>query len=581
MSVPSDVDPRTATLIARLGEEAAAPRDPIDADFVERKHEPKDDDSGLVGEQIMVDAHEAASGGRPQPVANAKAPGRCLARWEPFPVGALPEILRGFVNTGAAALGCDPSMIALPALASCGALIGTTRRIELKASWREYSIIWAAVVAPSGTLKSPAQDYAVAYIKRIQERFFAEFAVASERYRAEKLDYDVRLADWKRKPPQGAERGERPKEPVPPIMVRHWTSNPTIESLAPILQENLRGVLLCRDELGAWLSGFNQYKGGRGSDAQEWLEMHRAGTALTDRKTNRECIYVPRAAVSICGTIQPGILQRLLTPEYFESGLAARILLARPPQRVKRWTEAVPARDVVCTFEGILDALLQLETDSDDEPISLPLTRAARPVWVEFYNSFAVDQAQADDDALAASFSKIEGYVPRLALVFTLVENPDATAVGVDAMQSAIVLGRWFAQESRRVYGLLVESADDRDRREVEEFIREQRGVVTLRDVQRKFGRRFRTAEEVELVLKELAKAGRGQWVQDGSGEPGRPATRFRLIEDPDADGTGENIGKNGVVSTSTGSTSSDDSGAADGANPGVPGESEVQEWEG
>jgi hypothetical protein len=73
------------------------------------------------------------------------------------------------------------------------------------------------------------------------------------------------------------------------------------------------------------LTGFNQYKPKGGSDAASWLELHRAGTIIVDRKTGiPRTIYVPRAAVSVCGTVQPGTLRRRLTREFFEAGLPAR-----------------------------------------------------------------------------------------------------------------------------------------------------------------------------------------------------------------------------------------------------------------
>ena len=65
--------------------------------------------------------------------------------YQPFPVEALPEPLRAYVTGGAKALGCDPANIALPLLASAGAAIGNTYRVELKSSWREPPIIWTLV----------------------------------------------------------------------------------------------------------------------------------------------------------------------------------------------------------------------------------------------------------------------------------------------------------------------------------------------------------------------------------------------------------------------------------------------------
>ena len=76
--------------------------------------------------------------------------------FRPFPVDALPEPLRGFVNVSAEAIGCDPSYVAVPALVVTAAAIGNSYRVVLKRGWSEPAVLWAAIVGESGTLKSPA-----------------------------------------------------------------------------------------------------------------------------------------------------------------------------------------------------------------------------------------------------------------------------------------------------------------------------------------------------------------------------------------------------------------------------------------
>ena len=59
--------------------------------------------------------------------------------------------------------------------------------------------------------------------------------------------------------------------------------------------------------------------------------MFRAGTVVVDRKTGeRRTLFISRAAVSITGGIQPGVLAHALTPEFLDAGLAARLLMAQP-----------------------------------------------------------------------------------------------------------------------------------------------------------------------------------------------------------------------------------------------------------
>jgi hypothetical protein len=67
--------------------------------------------------------------------------------FRPFPLHALPAPIRGFVDAGARAIGCDPSYLALPLLTAIAAAIGNTRRLELKRGWSAPAILWGAIVA--------------------------------------------------------------------------------------------------------------------------------------------------------------------------------------------------------------------------------------------------------------------------------------------------------------------------------------------------------------------------------------------------------------------------------------------------
>jgi hypothetical protein len=158
----------------------------------------------------------------------------------PFPIHLLPEPLRGFVAVAAAALDCDQSYIAVPLLPVLASAIGNTRRIRLKQTWSEPAVVWAAIVAESGTVKSPALELVTQPIWRRQKALLKEHAKARAQYEAD-------LQAWKDASREG--RGERPD---PPEFCQHLLcSDITIEALADRLLVTPRGILMTLDELGA------------------------------------------------------------------------------------------------------------------------------------------------------------------------------------------------------------------------------------------------------------------------------------------------------------------------------------------
>jgi hypothetical protein len=459
--------------------------------------------------------------------------------WRQFPTDSLPEPVRCYVFEAAEAIGCDPTMVVLPLLAALSAAIGNTRRIRLKKSWSEPAIVWAVVVAESGSLKTPAHIEATKILHQQQAANFAQHTEAMRVYDREIAIYEADFLDWKRK---GKKIHEPPPErPVEPVCPRLIASETTIEALADRLQTAPRGLCIVCDELSTWLQGFNQYKGGRGGDVGHWLSMHSAGSVLIDRKTGaKQTIYVERASVNITGSIQPGALRRGLSREHFENGLAARLLLAMPPRLPKHWTEAEVNDETEQLLRNAFERLLSLDFRLDDQgrsvPIDVDLSVEAKDVWQEFYNRHGAEQAELVGDD-AAMWAKIEAYAPRLALIVHFVRwaANDPTLVRFDALdatsiQTGIKLADWFGYEARRVYGNLAESDEDREQRELVELIKRKGGRITPRELQRATNQRCRTAEDAEQRLIALAKAGLGTWTSDSrANSPGPRARVFAL----------------------------------------------------
>lgn len=483
---------------------------------------------------------------------------RLLLWWQSFPVHVLPEPVRSFVTEGARAIGCDASMIALPALAATASVIGTTRRIQLKNTWSEPAVLWPGIVAYSGTLKSPAQEYALRPLMRLQSGSFRRHIEAMREYERASVTYDRDLGRWK-KAKDDADPPQRPEEPKAERLV---CADATVEALGPILENNPRGVLLARDELGGWLGSFDQYKSGRGGDTASWLELHRAGPLIIDRKTGKRITYVPRAAVSVCGTIQPDTLRRALGREHFENGLASRLLLAMPPRRRKRWSDDNMAPRTVDRFASMLAKLRELRHNSDDNgepvPVDVPLSSDGHRAWVAFYNQHAERQHDTHDRDLAAAFSKLEGYAPRFALLFhfirwAAVPEFNGDAIGSESVEAGVDLARWFCHEAERLYEVLGESEEARERRELAEYIRSRGGSVTVRDLMRS-GPCLKTAEDAQAALNDLASVGLGCWESPApTSKGGHPVKRFRLTDGTDTDTTLANgVENKGSVSVST-----------------------------
>jgi hypothetical protein len=194
------------------------------------------------------------------------------------------------------------------------------------------------------------------------------------------------------------------------------------------------------------------------------------------------------------------------------------------------------AQGIKTAYQNTLEKLLTLDFAPGDEkaPQVLTLAPDAKAAWVAFVNEWGAEQ-HATEGALAAAYSKLEGYAARLGLLHHVVGcvargEDDLKPITRVSIEAGTVLGRWFAQEARRVYNLLAETDRERDVRRLTEWIHAQGGTTTSKKLQRSNSRKFPTAEAATLALDALAAAGYGCWRDrrpDSRG--GRPTRDFIL----------------------------------------------------
>jgi hypothetical protein len=478
----------------------------------------------------------------PDQIATARAEGRGnvveILEYREFPLEALPDPVRGFVDAGARAIGCDPSYLALPLLTALASAVGGARALELKGGWRVPAILWAAIVGESGTAKSPAIRAVTKPVYERQRRALERHAEAMRRYKEELVRFERNAAAWKK-----SGDGLPPVEPEEPQAERYIVSDVTPEAIVSLLANNPRGLLLARDELSGWLAGFDKYTNRNrvSSELPAWLSMYDGASIVVDRKTGPRTLHVPRANVCILGGVQPAILRRALGPEFREAGLAARLLLAHPPRKARQWTEASIDPAVEAELEQLFDRLYELQPMTGDDgapqPVIVRLDDGAKKLWVEFFNAHSAEQVNLSGD-LAAAWSKLAEVAPRLALVLHYArwasgDVADELRLDGASMSMAIELTQWFKYEAKRAYGLLDESDAEREQRRLIEWIANRGGRVTAREVQTYYWK-LKSPGQAEAELEKLAQAGYGGWQSvPAAPKGGRPARVFVLTHAP------------------------------------------------
>jgi hypothetical protein len=456
--------------------------------------------------------------------------------WQAFPVDLLPASVREYVIQTADGMATDPAMVAIPLLAALAAAIGNTRTIMLKSDWEEPAILWAAIVAESGSLKTPAMRKALQFVVEQEQEIEQRNANAMEQYEQDRIVHETQLATWKQQSRRsGADSEPPPAPPRRPARTSHVLSDCTIEAVAAILADNPRGVLLERDELSGWYGGFDRYKsGGAGrvsSEVGHWLSMHNASPLRLDRKSTGR-VYVPRASLSITGGIQPDTLTLAIGREHVANGLLARFLLVAPPRRTKRFNTNTAGFMAVDSTRRLFHTLHAIPMPGDG-PISLPLTGDGEAVFQAFYERHAERQANAEG-VIASMLAKIEAAAARLALIHYICRQAGdeptlSNAVDAESVKAGVALAEWFAREWQRVYEATIGGGATLNKDgELVAWIESQGGETSVREIGQRL-RRYRDAATLEQTITRLVKSGDLQTFSVQNERGGQPAAWVRL----------------------------------------------------
>lgn len=435
------------------------------------------------------DGATAAPADWPEPL----SPRRMLPA-PPFPLRVFPAYLEDFAASVAELTNVPVGYVAANMLGVAAGAVGATLSLALTDEWTERACLFVAVVAPKSAGKTPAHLATIRPLRRIQ-----------------------------------AERAKAEDKAV------LFTTDTTVEAIAPLLRDRPRGLLVAADELSGFIGGMNQYKpGGKGGDRAFWLSCW-AGTPLSVLRRNPEAphLWVPHPCVSVLGGVQPAVLADVFGTD---DGLAERFLYEcsdpLPASRATRgkYHQADEWQALVKSLSG-----LQMEQgEYGTRPFRL---RLAEDAWDVFADWTAECGGPADRDQTLDGFrSKAKGYAGRLALVLHAVHSlgggRSILPVPAATMAAAVDLCRYYLAQVGRVRAGAGAGASDAER-VLEWLAKCKQPSVARSDVWRGLRRQFDDPKQLGEPLRRLVLLGWLRYVEpEWAGRGPRPEVRYELRPD-------------------------------------------------
>lgn len=404
----------------------------------------------------------------------------------------IPDGLGDWIIDASTRLQVPIETLAVVAMSTTSALIGKKLAICPKQfdSWSVYPNLWCAIIARAGKKKSPTLDEAMRALDIFEAEERKLYDDALFKQRAAFTVYEAKVAATKdelkveaKKPnspkimtlQMTLEKLERESQEVKVSRKRFKTSDPSVEKLAELMNENPNGLVLKRDEISGWLKSFE--RNGHEADRAFYLECWSGKGSFQSDRISRGTIDVQSMMLTVIGGIQPGKLMEYVVEANRggggDDGLLQRFQLAVFPENIKSvsYIDQPPDAKAWEKAFSIFSKIRKLSTN--DLPITterigeVPCLRFSKEAQVLYKIwSLGLEQRLNADDELSPVFeshlAKYRSLLPGLALLFQIIKwaetGADLNEVDVESTKRAEMWCEFLEQHAKKIYAIAINS---------------------------------------------------------------------------------------------------------------------------
>ena len=440
----------------------------------------------------------------------------------PYPIDILPFHWQEYCYEVADSIVAPVDWIAGSMITVSSALIGNSIAMQVKPGWKVYGPFYMANVGRVGSGKSPSCDHAIYFMVRIDQEL-------KEENEKNQILLDQQMMDWKIKMDcrkynmRQYHLGKHSSPPPPPdpmpemnIDLQAMVSDTTTEAIARLLEKNPRGLLLYKDELSEWISSFNQYRGGKGTDKQFFLSCWSCQTRPVNRVLNK--FYLPRTFLCVLGGIPPAEIALLKSIGH--DGFFERILFNYPVALERRWSEVSITKGLQERILEDMRFLYRINYRAPGEPHIIDINRDALDFYSCYFNETEKQIENLTNPTLQGMFSKIENYALRFASWRTTVNDHTLQTKRFGetctkrTMQLATDVAEYYKDTARKVCDMVDMVEEDQISTQILNFAK-RKGKKTLKpsDLYQSKVAKIRNSKKAKEVLKLMVEQGYAKYV--------------------------------------------------------------------
>jgi hypothetical protein len=419
-----------------------------------------------------------------------------------FPHHALGKLLGGAAKAIAEGVQAPDALAGGSVLASAALVAQAHADVEMPHGQRAPLSVFVVTGALSGDRKTATDAVA---------------SLPAEEYRREQARAHAAALDEYERDCAARQKGD--PEVKQPVAKSLTIGKATVEGLHMMLR-NQSHIGLFTGEGGELLGGHSLREDRRSAGLAWFLKAWGAET-LDSLTSGKGLSILLGRRVSMHAMVQPVLLRGLLVDPLAQGqGFLARCLVAEPGTLAgtRLFKTGNPAEHpAVKAYHAALRGLLQKPApvhrhgDGNElQPRALVMSAQAAGLWIEFYNQIETEQGLGAELQGARAFaSKAAEHAARIAGIISIVNDPDAVEVSLDAMTGAIQVAAFYISEHVRLTGVGLEDRRVFLLRLLAGWLSEH-GRATQKHILQSAPRPIRVlkAEGIKPLLDELAQRG-------------------------------------------------------------------------
>jgi putative DNA primase/helicase len=460
---------------------------------------------------------------------------------EPYPVDALPMIVRRAVEEVAGFVKAPVPLLAVSALAAMS--LGIQAHYDVQRAERLHGpcALFMLAIADSGERKSTCDGFFTKAIRDYEateqeaaKPLLMQYLTDLEVWEAQRAGMKERIKSLSKggKPSrdEAIELHEHDKiKPVEPRVPRIIYGDATPEALTHSLAKRWPSGGVVSSEAG---SVFGSHGMGKDSVMRNLAALNQLwdGATLPVERRSSESFVVRGARLTMALQVQEATLR-----SFFDStkglargtGFLARFLISWPQstQGMRPFTEAPTNWPALAAFNDRLAAILArpapIGEDGALTPVMLTLTPEAKAAWVIFHDTIeSLLSPGGELFNVRDVASKIADNAMRLAGLFHAFDG-HAGAIGIDSMESGVRIALWHLNEAHRFLSEISLPAELAGPARLEAWMLdycEREGIdrVPTRVIMQFGPSGIRDKESIGAAVNELRDLGRAQMLADG-----------------------------------------------------------------